>query len=51
VKAEYEDGKLIPLQVKVGDKVIFSKYSYEEVKVDGEDYYILKEENILAIIQ
>jgi chaperonin GroES len=46
-----EDGDLIPLRVKVGDKVIFSKYSYEEVNVDGEDYYILKEENIFAIIK
>jgi chaperonin GroES len=46
-----EDGELIPLRVKVGDKVIFSKYSYEEVKVGGEEYYILKEENIFAIIK
>jgi chaperonin GroES len=46
-----EAGVLIPLQVKKGDKVIFSKYSYEEVKIDDEDYYILKEENIFAIIK
>lgn len=45
-----KDGEIIPLQVKVGDKVIFSKYSYEELKHDGQDYYILKEENILAIL-
>jgi chaperonin GroES len=44
------DGKVMPLKVKVGDKVIFSKYSYEEVKQDGKDFYILKEENILAIL-
>ncbi len=47
----YEDGKLVPMNVKVGDEVIFSKYSYEEVKVNGEDLYILKEENIFAVIK
>ncbi len=46
-----KEGILVPLRVKAGDNVIFSKYSYEEVKIDGEDYYILKEENIFAIIK
>ena len=46
-----EGGKRVPMSVKVGDKVVFSRYGYEEVKVDGEEYYILKEENILAIIK
>ncbi len=46
----YHDGKRVPVQVKVGDKVVFSKYAYEEIKVDGKDYYLFKEENILAII-
>ena len=46
-----ENGKKIPLNVKVGDKIIFSKYSPDEIKVDGEDLLILKEENILAIIK
>jgi chaperonin GroES len=50
-EGKYENGTLVPLEVKVGDKVMFSKYSYDEIKVDGEDYYILKEENIFAIIQ
>lgn len=45
------DGKRIPVAVHVGDTVIFSKYAYDEVKVDGEDYYMLKEDNILAIIK
>jgi len=45
-----DDGVKIPLSVKVGDKVVFSRYGYDEVKLDGEEYYILKEENILAII-
>jgi chaperonin GroES len=44
-------GKLIPLSVKIGDTVIFSKYSYDEVKSDGEEYIMVKEENILAIIK
>ena len=44
------EGKKVPLSVKVGDKVMFSKYGYDEVKYKGAEYYILKEENILAII-
>lgn len=50
-EGRYEHGQLIPLKVKVGDTVIFSKYSYEEVKIEGEEYYILKEENLFAIIR
>jgi chaperonin GroES len=46
-----EDGeKRIPLEVKVGDKVMFSKYGYDEVKLDDQEYYILSETNVLAII-
>lgn len=45
-----EDGKLIPVSVKVGDKVMFSKYGYDEVKVDGTEYYLIREDNILAIL-
>jgi len=47
---KYEDGKRVPLQVKVGDKVLFSKYGYDEVKVDGQEYFILSESSILAVI-
>ncbi len=47
---KYEDGKLLPMTVKVGDKVLFSKYGYDDVKVDGVEYYILSEASILAII-
>ena len=43
-------GELRPLQVKVGDKVLFGKYTGSEVKVDGEDFIIMKEEEIFAII-
>lgn len=47
---KYQDGDLIPMTTKVGDTVLFSKYGYDEVKVDGVDYYILSESNVLAII-
>lgn len=46
-----DHGKTIPLKVKVGDTVLFSKYGYDDVKVDGEEYFIIKEENILAIVK
>ncbi|MGB3921839.1 MAG: co-chaperone GroES [Minisyncoccia bacterium] len=45
------DGKLVPLGVRVGDTVIFSKYGYDEVEHDGEELYLIKEDNILAIIK
>ncbi len=45
------DGKEIKMEVKVGDKVIFSKYSGNEVKIDGEEYTILKQEDLLAIVE
>lgn len=48
---KYDDGKLIALTVKVGDKVMFSKYGYDEIKIDGDEYFILREENILAILK
>lgn len=47
---KYEDGARVPMTVKVGDEVLFSKYGYDEVKVEGEDFYILSESNILAIV-
>ncbi|MFA6077859.1 MAG: co-chaperone GroES [Candidatus Paceibacterota bacterium] len=46
-----DEGKVLPMKVKVGDIVIFSKYGPDEVKVDGDEYFMLKEENILAIIK
>ena len=45
------EGKILPMKVKVGDMVIFSKYGPDEVKVEGDEYFMLKEENILAIIK
>ena len=47
---KYEDGKRVPMQVKAGDTVLFSKYGYDEVKVDGIEYYILSESSILGIV-
>lgn len=49
-EGRWENGKRIPIGLKVGDRVVFSRYGYEEVKLDGEEFYILKEENILAVI-
>lgn len=46
-----DEGKKIPVRVKTGDTVIFSKYGPDEIKVEGETYFIIKEENILAIIR
>jgi len=46
-----EDGKLRPLDVKAGDRVLFGKYSGTEVKVNGEEHLILREDEILGIIE
>ncbi|MCM8785230.1 MAG: co-chaperone GroES [Candidatus Omnitrophica bacterium] len=46
-----EKGELIPLEVKVGDKVLYGKYSGTEVTVDEKQYIILREEDILAIVE
>jgi len=46
-----DDGKKIPLDVKAGDKILFGKYSGSEVKVEDEEYLILREEDVLAIIE
>jgi chaperonin GroES len=46
-----ETGKTAPLTVKAGDKILFGKYSGSEIKVDGEEHLILREDDILAIIE
>jgi chaperonin GroES len=46
-----EDGSRIPLEVKEGDRVLFGKYSGTEVKVEGEEYLIMREDDILGIIE
>ena len=45
-----DDGKIQPLSVKVGDHILFSSYAGTEVKIDDEEYLIMKEEDVLAII-
>jgi chaperonin GroES len=46
-----EDGKVRPLDVKAGDRVLFSKYSGTEVKLEGDDHLIIREDDILAILE
>ena len=46
-----EDGKVRPLDVKAGDKVLFGKYSGTEVKVDGQELLVMREEDLMAVIQ
>jgi chaperonin GroES len=46
-----EDGGIRPLDVKVGDKVLFGKYGGTEVKVDGDDVLVMREEDIMAVIE
>ena len=45
-----DDGKRIPLDVKAGDKILFGKYSGSEVKIEDDEYLILREEDVLAIL-
>jgi chaperonin GroES len=46
-----EDGHVRPLDVKVGDKILFGKYSGTEVKVDGEELLVMREEDVMAVIE
>jgi chaperonin GroES len=46
-----DDGKLIPMDVKVGDKVLFGKYAGTEIKIDGTDYLIMREDDILGVTE
>ena len=45
-----DDGKRIPLDVKEGDTILFGKYSGQEIKMDGEEYLIMREEEILGVV-
>ena len=49
-EGKMEDGARVPLAVAVGDEVLFSKYGYDEIKLDGEEYFILSESSVLGII-
>jgi chaperonin GroES len=46
-----DDGKRIPLDVTAGDTILFGKYSGQEIKLDGEEYLIMKEDEVLAIVE
>ena len=46
-----DEGKLTPLDVKVGDRILFGKYSGSEIKLDGEEHLIMREEDILGVIE
>ena len=50
-KGKISDGKVVAPEVKVGDKILFGKYTGTEITMDGKEYLILKEEDILAIIK
>jgi chaperonin GroES len=46
-----DDGKLVPLDVKAGDKILFGKYSGSDIKMDGVEYLIMREDEILGVIE
>src|SRR5271169_5955548 len=46
-----DEGKLIPLDVKAGDRILFGKYSGSDIKVDGEEYMIMREDEVLGILE
>lgn len=46
-----EDGKVIPLDVKVGDRVLFGKYAGNEIKVDGKEYMMMREDDVMGIVE
>ena len=46
-----DDGKRIPLEIKKGDRILFGKYSGTEVKIDGDEHLIMREEDVLAVIE
>ena len=49
-KGKWENGQLVPMEVKKGDRVLFAKYSGNEVKVDDEEYLIIRQSDILAVL-
>jgi chaperonin GroES len=46
-----EDGKLLPLDVKVGDKILFGKYAGTEIKIEGKEYLMMREDDVLGVIE
>ena len=45
-----DDGKLVPLDVKVGDRILFGKYSGSDIKLDGDEYMIMREDEVLGVL-
>ena len=50
-EGSYQDGKLVPVPVKVGDKVLYKKYSTTDVKIDDEEYLLIASKDILAVVE
>lgn len=46
-----DDGKIIPLEIKVGDMILFGKYSGSEIKIEGNEYLIMKEDDVLGVVE
>ena len=46
-----DDGKRVPLDVKTGDSILFGKYSGQEIKLDGDEYLIMREDDVLAVVE
>ena len=46
-----EDGKVVPLDVKVGDRILFGKYSGSDIKLDGDEYLIMREDEVLGVLE
>src|ERR1041385_2347596 len=46
-----DDGKLIPLDVKAGDRILFGKYSGSDIKIDGEEFLIMREDEVLGVLE
>ncbi|HEV3141071.1 MAG TPA: co-chaperone GroES [Vicinamibacterales bacterium] len=46
-----KDGKRVPLDIKAGDQILFGKYTSQEVKLDGEEYLIMREDEVLAVVE
>jgi chaperonin GroES len=46
-----EDGKVLPLDVKVGDKVLFGKYAGSDIKIDGKEYLMMREDDVLGVVE
>ncbi|MGE4554794.1 MAG: co-chaperone GroES [Candidatus Paceibacterota bacterium] len=46
-----EEGKVIPLEIKVGDKVLFTKYAPTEIKIEGKEYLVIREDDVLATLE